>query len=276
MCYQCGQEGHIKPKCPNNPDNQANICTVSRDSYPKKRLALHCCPVSLNGQEVGALVDTGSMQSLVTADLLPVHIRNYTEMMQLRCVHAEERAYPTASVHVGVLGQTYLLEVCVVDNLPYQMIFGQDFPTLFDLVPTKTECNVTVTRAMAKKSETETPLAVLPWYDSEIEAQPGKTRKSKRRRRQEKFQFGVAYDEEESCPELLEMPVKVPQDMGLLQQQDPDISSFYQQAQKEEQLGDKGGSANRAWVFTQEWSAVQRGRVGSKDGGSAEGQRLSP
>ena len=36
-------------------------------------------------------------------------------------------------------------------------------------------------------------LAALPLYDSEIEAQLGKTRKSKRQRRQEKFQFGVAH-----------------------------------------------------------------------------------
>ena len=45
VCYQCGQEGHNRPKCPNNPDNQANICTVPRDSSPKKHMALqllHC------------------------------------------------------------------------------------------------------------------------------------------------------------------------------------------------------------------------------------------
>ena len=61
VCYQCGQEGHIRPKCPNNPDNQANICTVPRDSFPKKHKALHCYTVVLNGQAVSALVDTGSM-----------------------------------------------------------------------------------------------------------------------------------------------------------------------------------------------------------------------
>ena len=120
VCYQCGQEGHIRPKCPNNPDNQANICTVPRGSSPKKHIALHCYTVVLNGQEVSALVDTGSMQSLVSADMVPAHVRNYTVVTQLRCVHGDERSYPTASVQVEVLGQTYLLEVGVVDSLPYQ------------------------------------------------------------------------------------------------------------------------------------------------------------
>lgn len=240
VCYQCGQEGHIKPKCPNNPDPQANLCTVPRDSNPKDRVSFPCCSVVLNGQRISALVDTGSMQSLVSADLVPAHRKNYAGMIELRCVHGEERSYPTASVHVEVLGQMYLLKVGVVDGLPYSIILGQDFPALLELVPTKGECNIIVTRAMARKRETEMPLAVLPWYDSEIEAEPGKTRKSKRQRRQEKFQFGVAHGEEESYPELPEVTVKIPQDMGLLQQQDPEINLLYQQAQKEEQLTDKG------------------------------------
>ena len=149
----------------------------------------------------------------MSADLVPAHVRNYTVMTQLRCVHGDERSYPTANVQVEVLGQTYLLEVGVVDSLPYQMILGQDFPVLFDLVPVKNECNVTVTRAMAKQKETEMSLAALPWYDSEIEAQPGKTRKSKRQKRQEKFQFGVAHSQEEACPEQFEVPIKIPQDI---------------------------------------------------------------
>lgn len=68
VCYQCGKEEHIKARCPNNPDTQANNCTVPRAGTPKKRIALPCCLVVLNGQEVSAL---GSMHSLVSSDFDP-------------------------------------------------------------------------------------------------------------------------------------------------------------------------------------------------------------
>ncbi|XP_048881447.1 uncharacterized protein LOC125748837 [Brienomyrus brachyistius] len=244
VCYQCGQEGHIKPKCPNNPANQSCICTVPGLSSPKKPVALHCHVVVLNGREVKALVDTGSMQSLVSSDLVPIQLRNYSVMTQLKCVHGEERMHPTARVYVQVFRQTYLLEVGVVDNLPYQMILGQDFPLLLDLVPGSGECNMTVTRAMAKKREEEVPLPVLPFQNADIEAQPGKSRKTKRQRRQEKFQFGAAQGQGEVCPEMLEVPLEIPPDMSLMQQQDADIGPLYQQAQAE-QLSGNGGETSR-------------------------------
>lgn len=58
VCYHCGQKGHIKPKCPNNPANQSCICTVLRSTPPKNPVALHCHAVILNGWEVRALEDT--------------------------------------------------------------------------------------------------------------------------------------------------------------------------------------------------------------------------
>ena len=235
VCFQCGQEGHARPQCPNNPANQANVCTVPRPSFPNRPIAPHCCTVVLNGREVRALVDTGSMQSLVSSDLVPIEGRNYSVVTRLRCVHGEERPYPTASVYVKVQGQPYFLEVGVVDDLPYPVILGQDFPLLLDLAVAKKDCNLALTRAMAKQGEVELPLSALPFYNADIEAQPGKTRKSKRQRRHDKLQFGAAHMEEFGV-EQLRAPLGIPQDIGAMQQQDPDIGLLYQQAQGERPL----------------------------------------
>ncbi len=105
ICFQCGEEGHIKPKCPNNPANQSYICTVPRASAPTKSVALSLQAVVLNGREVEALVDTGSMQSLVKSDVIPAQLLNYSVMTQLKCIHGDEKPYPTASVYVKVGGQ---------------------------------------------------------------------------------------------------------------------------------------------------------------------------
>lgn len=124
ICYHCGQEGHKQTKCPSNASTQANVCTVPRPSCVVAPVVLPCVDVVINGQKVRALVDTGSMQSLVHSDLVPVDLWSHTSIAQICCVHGEERQYPTASVQVNVQGQAYLLEVGVVDGLPYPMILG--------------------------------------------------------------------------------------------------------------------------------------------------------
>ncbi|KAL6490140.1 hypothetical protein MHYP_G00004850 [Metynnis hypsauchen] len=241
VCFHCGEEGHIKPKYPNNPANQSNICTVPRASAPSKSVALSFHTVILNGREVDALADTGSMQSLVRADVVPVHLHDYSVTTNLKCVHGDEKAYPTASVHVKVSGQVFLLEVGVVDNLPYPMILGQDFPLLCQLVAGVSECNVAVTRAMAKSREEEAPLSALPFFNADIEARPGKSRKSKRQRRREKLQFGGVREQEEPRLDSADVPVEIPQGMALMQQQDLDIGLLYRQSQCNVDAGGMSG-----------------------------------
>lgn len=38
------------------------------------------------------------------------------------------------SMFIKVNGQTYLLNIGVVDNLPYAAVLGRDLPVLFDLL----------------------------------------------------------------------------------------------------------------------------------------------
>ncbi len=135
-----------------------------------------------------ALIDTGSTQTLVQCRYVSPHSICSTETIPICCAHGDERHYPTADVYIKVQGQTYLLNVGVIDNLPFPVILGDDLPVLIDLLQPKS-CNVALTRAQAKKSgEREPTLSALPFYNAGIDLEPAKERKSRRQRRLEKFQ----------------------------------------------------------------------------------------
>ncbi len=234
VCYQCGQEGHTKPKCPNNPAANANLCCVPRPVHTEQRhVPLYYATVILNGREERALIDTGSMQSLVRTELVPENLRNSVVKVPIRCIHGDEECYSTANVHIEVQKQVYLLNVGLVDDLPHSVLLGQDLPVLFDLLPGSQECNMVQTRSIARKREEDTRyISALPFFDSDLDSQPGKTRKPKRQRRQEKFHFVANGTDEESLSEQLKSNIKVPKDIGQLQQDDSEIGPLYREAQE--------------------------------------------
>ncbi|KAG1956974.1 gag-pol fusion protein [Pimephales promelas] len=234
VCHQCGQEGHIKPRCPNNPSANTYLCCVPRPVLTEQRgVPLHYEAVVLNGQEVWALVDTGSMQSLVRTDLVSENLRNSVLKVPIRCIHGDEKRYSTADVHVEVQGQVYLLNVGLVDDLPYSMLLGQDLPVLCDLLPGRRDCNMAETRSMVKKREEDIQyVRALPFFGSDLDDRPGKSRKSKRQRRQDKFNFVANSTEEEPLSEQLKSHFVVLSDIGQLQQDDLEIGPLYREAQR--------------------------------------------
>lgn len=58
------------------------MCTVPRPSCLATQVVLPYVDVVLR-QKVRALVDTGSMQSLVRSDLVPVVLRSHTSVAQI-------------------------------------------------------------------------------------------------------------------------------------------------------------------------------------------------
>lgn len=205
---------------------------MPRPVYTEQRdVPLHYADVVLNGQEVWALMDTGSMQSLVRTDLVSESFRNSVSKVPIRCIHGDEKCYSTADVHVEVQGQVYLQNVGLVDDLPYSILLGQDLPVLFDLLPGRRECNIAETRSIARKREEDIQyVSALPFFDSDLDAQPGKSRKPKRQRGQEKCNF-VADSIEEPLSEQLKSHFVVLQDIGQLQQDDIEIGPLYRETQ---------------------------------------------
>ncbi|KAJ8377032.1 hypothetical protein SKAU_G00076120 [Synaphobranchus kaupii] len=78
---------------------------------------------------------------------------------------------------------------------------GHDLPVLLDLIHPRETCNVALTRAQVKQSgETVHTWSAPPFYEAEVEAEPGKPHKSRGRRRQGKFQHTVVPSPVASTP----------------------------------------------------------------------------
>ena len=132
-----------------------------------------------------------------------------------------------------VQGQAYLLNVGVVDNLPFPVILG-DLPVLFDLLNPTQSCNVALTRAQAKHVDVDSPaLSALPFYGVELETQPGKSRKPRSQRRQEKFQRTAIQPSAEATPDM-PLGFQVPTNIIEMQHNDPTLSNLLQRAEKRE------------------------------------------
>uniref|UniRef100_A0A8C7Y906 Uncharacterized protein n=1 Tax=Oryzias sinensis TaxID=183150 RepID=A0A8C7Y906_9TELE len=191
ICYLCGQEGHIKPLCPKHPVKLTQMCLVPYQSLPPETQegeSMTLTTVRINGKSHKALVDTGSTQTLVQRQHVPANIICTRETISICCVHGDRKIYPTAELYIEVQGQTYFLNVGVVDDLPFPVVLGHDLPVLFDLLDTKGNSNFAVTRTQTRLEEEQSPLlSALPFDDAELETNPGKSRKPRSQRRQEKF-----------------------------------------------------------------------------------------
>ncbi|XP_035999649.1 uncharacterized protein LOC118564770 [Fundulus heteroclitus] len=180
VCYLCGQEGHTKPVCPQNPLKLTQMCLVpSQDSDIKERGSL-------------------TRMTLVHRQFIPSGVHTY-DTISICCVHGEERPYPTADIFIEVGGQAYLLKVVVADALPFPVILGEDLPVLNDLLKPAKDCNVAITRAKAAEVNEHLPtLSTLPFFDADVETDPGRSRKSRNQRKQEKFR-GPVHPWERKC-----------------------------------------------------------------------------
>ncbi|XP_037831815.1 uncharacterized protein LOC119617061 isoform X2 [Kryptolebias marmoratus] len=236
ICYLCGMEGHTKPMCPKNSTKITQMCFVPRQSVDSKvAFGLRTTSIEVEGKQLKALIDSGSTQTLVHRDFVPVNKVN-VETIPVRCIHGDELSYPTADLYIKVQGQLYLLNIGVAENLPFPAVLGQDLPVLCDLLNSDNMCNIALTRSQAKKGEEyQQPLCALPFYDADLETILGKSRKSRKQRRQEKFQHTVVKSPSSSEPEL-PWGFKIPANIIEMQHSDPALTSLFQKAEGNKHL----------------------------------------
>ncbi|XP_059184745.1 uncharacterized protein LOC131968014 [Centropristis striata] len=197
VCYYCQQPGHKASVCPIRKAKVSGACYAPRPEVApnesKTDQMQHHKTVSINGQQVTALLDTGSFTSLIKHSLVPAGCVDYSRQTDILCVHGDKHPYPRADVTITIDEQPYLLTVGVVQNLPVDMILGWDLPVLMDLLHNKEvpvepdfgEGNVNascpvITRAQAK--------GVQPLPDLDSSLCEGGTKGPNKTRRQRRFE----------------------------------------------------------------------------------------
>ena len=126
-----------------------------------------------------ALIDSGSSQTFVRRACLGTEGLVGLGSVKVRCIHGDESEHHTPDVQVENEGQSYLLNVGMMDNCPYPVVLGQDVPVLAELLqrhlPQASSC--VVTRAQAKANATD----VASWQELPfpVGCSGGKDRKPK-------------------------------------------------------------------------------------------------
>lgn len=107
--FNCGEHGHIRRECPKQ--SEPMDCSVGRTTRPLVSLAagngsptetsLFRMLVQLEGQEVWALVDTGSNLTMISANLVPPRADQVLPPVKELCIHGDVEECPC--VHLPVI-----------------------------------------------------------------------------------------------------------------------------------------------------------------------------
>uniref|UniRef100_A0A8C5LSP2 CCHC-type domain-containing protein n=1 Tax=Leptobrachium leishanense TaxID=445787 RepID=A0A8C5LSP2_9ANUR len=140
-CFRCQELGHLAANCPLTDEpmqcdlsfkerRQSLFSTVSCTAVPVK--GKHMCAITVNDKHVTALLDTGSLVTLIKAELIgSVNFR--AKKVAVVCVHGDTREYPIVAVKFGTARGDLRHLVGVVPHLVHDVIIGRDFPEFWEL-----------------------------------------------------------------------------------------------------------------------------------------------
>ncbi|XP_064195362.1 uncharacterized protein LOC135256967 [Anguilla rostrata] len=133
-CYECGEPGHIAWSCPNRdvqmPSASASEvatgrpCGLLMTCWAEESSPTPVTPVRANGKDTTALLDSGSMVTLICPDY--AQSLNPTDTVAITCIHGETKNYPTTLLHLQTTKGQHTGPAGVVPNLP--VLIGRDSP----------------------------------------------------------------------------------------------------------------------------------------------------
>ncbi|KAK7880009.1 hypothetical protein WMY93_033328 [Mugilogobius chulae] len=243
VCFYCQQTGHKASVCPVRKAKVSGACYPPRPesgSLSDSESAVQRYKnVLINGQEVIALLDTGSFMSLIKRSSVPVGSMDYSKTMDVLCVHGDSHPYPTVEVTVTAKDQPYLVTVGVVEHLPVDAILGWDLPVLMDLLTEndtsdkvdsgwKGDCVADVSCPVLTRAQAKTGVQPLPDLDSSLcEGGAKGPRKTRRQRRFEKEMYSAKPVDVDS------FVWDVPENISVLQCHDETLKCLFAKVGKE-------------------------------------------
>uniref|UniRef100_A0A803JMY6 Gypsy retrotransposon integrase-like protein 1 n=1 Tax=Xenopus tropicalis TaxID=8364 RepID=A0A803JMY6_XENTR len=140
QCFRCWEFGHVAANCPLTTEPMDcswgrrkslyahPACLASQQEETGKQF----CLVGIKGQQVSALLDSGSLVTLVRASLLDI-TDSLNSRVGVMCIHGDTKEYPTAVVMIETQSGNVKYQVGVVKNLMHAVILGRDFPLFWRL-----------------------------------------------------------------------------------------------------------------------------------------------
>ena len=243
ICFYCQQAGHKAALCPIKKAKLSGACYTPRAEDGRavgRRQRFK--DISINGELVTALVDSGSFRTLVRRNLVPTGIVDYDKQEDILCVHGDSHAYPTADLTVVVDEQPYLLTVGVVEKLPVPALLGWDLPVLLDLLSegeTKdSDCvrdlsGPVITRAQARAgvtSDSRQEKEPDPFSTLDSSLFEGGTKGPRKSRRQRRFEKALQSRQPDCKGGLKTDMWEVPGDIAAQQREDGTLTPLFAKA----------------------------------------------
>ncbi|XP_063772692.1 uncharacterized protein LOC134909590 [Pseudophryne corroboree] len=142
-CFRCGMPGHVIANCPVTQEpmqcdaafecrRMSFFARLACTVVPSPELGKQMCDVFLEGNRVEALLDSGSLVTLVKAGLVnPLKVQQIP--IGVTCIHGDTQHYVTAEVNIETCCGSAIVKVGLVPTLVHEAIIGRDFPHLWKL-----------------------------------------------------------------------------------------------------------------------------------------------
>lgn len=144
-CYECGELGHITWSCPNRDVSMRTAsasevtggrpCNILMTCWAEESGPSPVTPVRANGKDTTALLDSGSMVTLIRPDF--AQSAPLTTTVAITCIHGETKDYPTTLLHLQTTKGQNTGPVGAVPNLPVPVLIGRDCPMFRQLWASK-------------------------------------------------------------------------------------------------------------------------------------------